>query len=40
MDSTTEWASSGALLLVKQIGESMGLKDDFRQWEHLLRVGD
>ena len=23
-----------------QIAESMGFKDDFRQWEHLLRIGD
>jgi hypothetical protein len=23
-----------------QVAESMGFKGDFRQWEHLLRVGD
>jgi hypothetical protein len=23
-----------------QIAESMGFKGDFRQWEHLLRIGD
>ena len=23
-----------------QIGESMGFKGEFRQWEHLLRIGD
>jgi hypothetical protein len=39
VDSLTEWASSGALLLVKQIAESMGFKGDFRQWEDLLRIG-
>ena len=39
MDSLTEWASSGALLLVKQIAESTGFKGDFRQWEDLLRIG-
>ena len=36
----TEWASSAALLPVKQIAESMGFKGDFRQWEELLRNGD
>ena len=40
MDSLTEWASSDALLPVKQIAESMGFKGDFRQWEELLRNGD
>jgi hypothetical protein len=23
-----------------QVAESMGFKSDFRQWEHLLRIGD
>jgi hypothetical protein len=23
-----------------QVAESMGFKGDFRQWEHLLRIGD
>ena len=23
-----------------QLAESMGFKGDFRQWEHLLRIGD
>jgi hypothetical protein len=23
-----------------KIAESMGFKGDFRQWEHLLRIGD
>jgi hypothetical protein len=23
-----------------QIAESMGFKGEFRQWEHLLRIGD
>ena len=28
------------LILSFQVAESVGFKDDFRQWEHLLRVGD
>jgi hypothetical protein len=23
-----------------QVAESLGFKGDFRQWEHLLRIGD
>jgi hypothetical protein len=28
------------LLSTFKVAESMGYKGDFRQWEHLLRVGD
>ncbi|MGB9276176.1 MAG: hypothetical protein WCC08_13150 [Terrimicrobiaceae bacterium] len=28
------------LILSFQVAESVGFRDDFRQWEHLLRVGD
>jgi hypothetical protein len=28
------------LISTFQVAESMGFKGDFRQWEHLLRIGD
>jgi triphosphoribosyl-dephospho-CoA synthetase len=28
------------LLSTFQVAESMGFQGDFRQWEHLLRIGD
>ena len=32
--------SSARVISTFQIAESMGFKGDFRQWEHLLRIGD
>ena len=32
--------SSGASSATFQVAESMGFKGDFRQWEHLLLIGD
>jgi hypothetical protein len=32
--------SSGCLISTFREAESMGFKDDFRAWEHLLRIGD
>jgi hypothetical protein len=33
-------AAPWALISSLQVAESMGFKGDFRQWEHLLLIGD